>query len=112
MLTSAAHVFTEHKVYTYEESDSPGEQRAKPSSRRPDDITVLSESTHQNDHRVEEEPDEQLKRSRCQSDPGPKHEDDEDNAFLPWWRCPRSGGWTLILWLKILQWTSNNKLCV
>lgn len=73
----------EHKVYTYEESDSPGEQRAKPSSRRPDDITVLSESTHQNDHRVEEEPDEQLKRSRCQSDPGPKHEDDEDNAFLP-----------------------------
>lgn len=85
----------EHKVYTYDDSESP-RGRASPSCA--DDVSELKEtpekphqsSTPRANRDAELKPKEQddqgdqLKVSRCLSDPGPNPEDDEDSTFLPW----------------------------
>ncbi|XP_033830643.1 Na(+)/H(+) exchanger beta-like [Periophthalmus magnuspinnatus] len=84
----------EHKVYTYDESESPNRSKSEStsiSSRGPDDVFVPSETPLLSNQRsapkkpinqITEEEEEGLTMSRCLSDPGPK-EEDEDDAFLP-----------------------------
>uniref|UniRef100_A0A3B4AIY6 Sodium/hydrogen exchanger n=1 Tax=Periophthalmus magnuspinnatus TaxID=409849 RepID=A0A3B4AIY6_9GOBI len=83
-----------HKVYTYDESESPNRSKSEStsiSSRGPDDVFVPSETPLLSNQRsapkkpinqITEEEEEGLTMSRCLSDPGPK-EEDEDDAFLP-----------------------------
>lgn len=85
----------EHKVYTYDETDSPIRSKSEGASRfslGPDDVFVPTEapqSTNQraaqqkaNKQTTEEDSDASESVSRCQSDPGPK-DNETDNAFLP-----------------------------
>lgn len=70
---------SEHQVYTYDDSESPKGRRAQTDPRTPDEVRMLSESSPRTNQRAtpHDEQDDQLKLSRCLSDPGPKKEDDE-----------------------------------
>uniref|UniRef100_A0A3Q4HG61 Solute carrier family 9 member A1b n=1 Tax=Neolamprologus brichardi TaxID=32507 RepID=A0A3Q4HG61_NEOBR len=84
----------EHKVYTYDDSESP-RGRASPSCA--DDVSGLDETPEKPDQsstpranrdaelkpKEQDDQGDQLKVSRCLSDPGPNPEDDEDSTFLP-----------------------------
>ncbi|XP_065326522.1 Na(+)/H(+) exchanger beta-like isoform X1 [Pelmatolapia mariae] len=84
----------EHKVYTYDDSESP-RGRASPSCA--DDVSELKETPEKPDQsstpranrdaelksKERDDQGDQLKVSRCLSDPGPNPEDDEDSTFLP-----------------------------
>lgn len=84
----------EHKVYTYDESESPIRSKSEGTSslsQGPDDVFVPPEAPQSTDQRaarqkptnqITEEDSDNLTMSRCQSDPGPK-EEDADDAFLP-----------------------------
>lgn len=84
----------EHKVYTYDESESPVRSKSVETSRLsqgPDDVFAPGEAiqlTNQGAARqkptnqIAEEDSETLTMSRCKSDPGPK-EEEADEAFLP-----------------------------
>lgn len=77
----------EHRVYTYDDSESPRGQAAEPSP--PDAVSLLNESPQrpnqsgeQGYKSGEQEEQDQLKISRCLSDPGPKKEEEDDSSFL------------------------------
>lgn len=84
----------EHKVYTYDQSESPIRSKSEGTSRLsldPDDVFVPSEAPSSTNQRaawqkptnqVREEGSDNLSMSRRQSDPGPK-EEEADDAFLP-----------------------------
>lgn len=84
----------EHKVYTYDESESPIRSKSvetSSSSQGPDDVFAPAEVTQSTNrgaarqkptNQITEEDSETLTMSRCQSDPGPK-EEEADDAFLP-----------------------------
>lgn len=82
---------SEHQVYTYDDSESPRGQRAQPDASPPDAVSLLSESPQRPNQRakgdaerrpkVPDEQEEQLKLSRCLSDPGPNKEEEEDGSF-------------------------------
>lgn len=94
----------EHKVYTYDDSESPRGRAAQPDPRSLDAVSLLDESPKRSsqsstlkaggaaEQRTKESDDqeEQLKLSRCLSDPGPNKEDDEDDAFLSMKHIPRT----------------------
>ncbi len=85
----------EHQVYTYDDSESPRGQRAQPDPGPPDAVSLLNESPQRPNQRakgdaelrpkVPDEQEEQLKLSRCLSDPGPNKEEEEDGSFRSWW---------------------------
>lgn len=91
----------EHQVYTYDDSESPRGQAAQRAPRAPDAVSVSNESSQRPNQKStlrdkgraeprekapdDQEDQDQLKLSRCFSDPGPSKEDDEDGAFLSWW---------------------------
>lgn len=69
----------EHQVYTYDDSDSTRGPRSSP----PDAVSLLSESPQRPSRRGDGElrakdEQEELKLSRCLSDPGPKKEEEGD----------------------------------
>ncbi|XP_034747025.1 Na(+)/H(+) exchanger beta-like [Etheostoma cragini] len=82
----------EHKVYTYDDSKSPRSRTAEPDPSPPDAVSLLNESSQRanqsSEHRAkridelrakvpdEREEQDQLKLSRCLSDPGPNNEED------------------------------------
>ncbi|XP_075961610.1 sodium/hydrogen exchanger 1b isoform X1 [Anarhichas minor] len=75
----------EHQVYTYDDSESPRGQAAQPRPSPPDAVSLLSESppgpkqSGKLGAKVpdqEQEEQDQLKLSRCLSDPGPNKEED------------------------------------
>ncbi|XP_032391790.1 sodium/hydrogen exchanger 1b [Etheostoma spectabile] len=82
----------EHKVYTYDDSKSPRSRTAEPDPSPPDAVSLLNESSQRanqsSEHRAkrndelrakvsdEKEEQDQLKLSRCLSDPGPNNEED------------------------------------
>ncbi|XP_047240346.1 Na(+)/H(+) exchanger beta-like [Girardinichthys multiradiatus] len=73
----------EHKVYTYDDSESPGggAVQLKP---RPSDTSLLDESPKSTDRSPtpqSEDQSERQKPSRCLSDPGP-NEDEEGSSFF------------------------------
>lgn len=77
----------EHQVFTYDNSESPRDPRARPDPGPLDAISLVSESQGPNQSREprakvpqEQEEQDQLKLSRCLSDPGPNQEED-----LSWW---------------------------
>lgn len=88
----------EHQVYTYDDSESPSGRTAQPHPSPPDAVSLLNESPqrpNQSDAQRpkgnaelrakvpdEQEEQDQLKLSRCLSDPGPKKEEDEDGSFV------------------------------
>lgn len=80
----------EHKVYTYDESESPIRSKSEGASRLslgPDDVFVPNEaSTNQREAQqkptTKEDSDVSESVPRSQSDPGPKDEE-ADNPFLP-----------------------------
>uniref|UniRef100_A0A8D0ADE0 Sodium/hydrogen exchanger n=1 Tax=Sander lucioperca TaxID=283035 RepID=A0A8D0ADE0_SANLU len=83
---------SEHKVYTYDDSKSPRGWTAEPDPSPPDAVSLLNESSQRanqsSEHRAkhndelrakvpdEKEEQDQLKLSRCLSDPGPNKEED------------------------------------
>lgn len=78
---------SEHQVYTYDDSESPRGRAAEPHLSPPDAVRLLNEapqrpnqSSEQGDKSQEEQ--DQLKLSRCLSDPGPKKEEEEESSFL------------------------------
>lgn len=79
----------EHKVYTYDDSESPAGPASLPDPGRPDAVGVLKETPERPDRSGgpgadgQDDPEEQQKLSRCLSDPGPTQEADEASAFLP-----------------------------
>ncbi|KAK5883227.1 hypothetical protein CesoFtcFv8_019584 [Champsocephalus esox] len=73
----------EHQVFTYDNSESPRDPRARPDPGPLDVISLVSESQGPNQSREprakvpkEQEEQDQLKLSRCLSDPGPNQEED------------------------------------
>ncbi|XP_033950230.1 Na(+)/H(+) exchanger beta-like [Pseudochaenichthys georgianus] len=73
----------EHQVFTYDNSESPRDPRARPDPGPLDAISLVSESQGPNQSREprakvpqEQEEQDQLKLSRCLSDPGPNQEED------------------------------------
>ncbi|XP_041810958.1 Na(+)/H(+) exchanger beta-like [Chelmon rostratus] len=89
---------SEHQVYTYDNSESPRGQAAEPNPSPPDAVSLLNESPQRPSQssaqrakggaelRVkvpdEQEEQDQLKLSRCLSDPGPNKEEEGDGSFL------------------------------
>lgn len=86
------HCIPEHRVYTYDDGESPGGPSARPNPRPPDAVGLLDESPGRPDGAAAgdaeprtdapEEQEQQLKLSRCLSDPGPNKEDGEGGSFL------------------------------
>ncbi|KAL6099404.1 uncharacterized protein ACO6RY_01233 [Pungitius sinensis] len=73
----------EHRVYTYDDSESPRGPAARPSPGPPETVGLLNEtlprpnqSSERGTEAPEQEEQDQLKLSRCLSDPGPNKEDD------------------------------------
>ena len=95
----------EHQVYTYDDSESPRGPTVQLNPSPPDAVSLLSESpqrpnqsSSQRDkgdgeqrererERAPDEQEEQLKLSRCLSDPGPNKEEEDggDGSFKSWW---------------------------
>ncbi|KAK2830705.1 hypothetical protein Q5P01_018636 [Channa striata] len=91
---------SEHRVYTYDDSESPRGRAVQLNPRPPDAVSLLSESSQRPNQKSslrakgkaeqmekapeedEEEEQDQLKLSRCFSDPGPNKEEDGDGVFL------------------------------
>ncbi|XP_040909523.1 Na(+)/H(+) exchanger beta-like [Toxotes jaculatrix] len=89
---------SEHQVYTYNDMESPRGRASQPHLSRPDAISVLKESSQRPSQGSalrakgsaelrakaldEQEEQDQLKLSRCLSDPGPKQDGEEDGSFL------------------------------
>lgn len=89
----------EHQVYTYDDSESPRGPTVQLNPNPPDAVSLLSESpqrpnqssSHRDEgdgeprerERAPDEQDEQLKLSRCLSDPGPNKEEEDggDGSF-------------------------------
>lgn len=75
----------EHQVYSYDDSESPRGPAAKPNPNPspPDAVTLLNESPRRpgQSSDTEQEEQDQLKLSRCLSDPGPKNNEGEDDSF-------------------------------
>lgn len=75
-------ICTEHRVYTYDDSELPRGQAVQADPSPPDAVGLLNESpqgpNQSSEHRAKEpdEQEEQLKLSRCLSDPGPNKDED------------------------------------
>lgn len=71
---------SEHQVYTYDDSERPQGRPAQPDPSPPDAVRLLNESpqrpSQSSEQRAKQEEQDQLKVSRCLSDPGPNKEDD------------------------------------
>lgn len=71
----------EHKVYMYDDGESPGGGAARQKTRPPDTVCLLDEEPRGTDQsaapRGKGEEPERLKPSRCLSDPGPNMEEEE-----------------------------------
>nr|WRO44058.1 sodium/hydrogen exchanger beta [Rachycentron canadum] len=85
----------EHQVYTYDDSDSPRGRGSQPTP--PDAVSLLNESRRPNQSSTprakgdvelrvkppdDQEAQDQLKLSRCLSDPGPNKDGEGDSSFL------------------------------
>ncbi|XP_044028750.1 Na(+)/H(+) exchanger beta-like isoform X3 [Siniperca chuatsi] len=87
---------SEHQVYTYDDGESPRGQTARPHPSPPDAVSLLNESPQKTNQSSalkgdaqlrakvadKQEEQDQLKLSRCLSDPGPNKDGDGDGAFL------------------------------
>uniref|UniRef100_A0A4W6DSX3 Sodium/hydrogen exchanger n=1 Tax=Lates calcarifer TaxID=8187 RepID=A0A4W6DSX3_LATCA len=91
---------SEHQIYTYDDSESPrgSAQASRPHPSSPDAVSLLDESPQRPSQRGalrtrgdaevrakapdDKEEQDQLKLSRCLSDPGPKKDEEEDGSFL------------------------------
>ncbi|XP_035537077.1 Na(+)/H(+) exchanger beta-like [Morone saxatilis] len=79
----------EHQVYTYDDSESPRGPTVQPNPIPPDAVSLLSESPQRPNQSGaqrtkvpdEQEEQDQLKLSRCLSDPGPNKEEEGDGSF-------------------------------
>ncbi|XP_038580920.1 Na(+)/H(+) exchanger beta-like [Micropterus salmoides] len=87
---------SEHQVYTYDNSESPRGQTAQPHPCPPDAVSLLNESPQRTNQsnaqrakgdaqlrtKVPDDQDEQeqIKLSRCLSDPGPNKDEEEDGS--------------------------------
>lgn len=90
------HCIPEHQVYTYDDSESPRGPTAWPNPSPPDAVSLLDGSPQRPDQSSSQEApgnaelradvldqqEEQLKLSRCLSDPGPNKEEGGDGSFL------------------------------
>lgn len=82
----------EHQVYTYDDSESPRAPRGRtsqPDHSPPDAVGLLNESLQRPKGDAElrakvQEEQEELKLSRCLSDPGPKKDEDDDDGSFSW----------------------------
>uniref|UniRef100_A0A7N8WIA4 Sodium/hydrogen exchanger n=1 Tax=Mastacembelus armatus TaxID=205130 RepID=A0A7N8WIA4_9TELE len=89
---------SEHKVYTYDDSESPRGPAVQRSPRSQDAVGLLNESSQRPNQSStlrdqattgprakapdDQEEQDQLKISRCFSDPGPNKEEEGDDSFL------------------------------
>lgn len=121
----------EHQIYTYDDSESPrgSAQASRPHPSSPDAVSLLDESPQRPSQRGalrtrgdaevrakapdDKEEQDQLKLSRCLSDPGPKKDEEDDGSFLSWWSTFTgldSRGRILLLTIySCYQWWSLNE---